>query len=275
VTSQVSGRQRGGADVARPERGAGGRAPVRSASAVPILLYHEIGVARTPPGPTAISVERFREQMDFLAVRGYTTLSIDQLLGFLDGKAVPERSVVLTFDDGWKSVEAAVPLLEKHGFKAAFFIITGAADGRFGPDYLSWPQVESLARNPLFAIGSHSVTHPWDPANSFLTWCEGKPAGKSIEDVRSELLRSRESLEAHLHKRIDSWAWPCGWTNAQLTAEARKAGYRVQLTTFEKPNVPGVSPSEIRRYFVDGTWDINTFARFLSDAARAPEKLPR
>jgi len=253
-----------------PGTGADGRAPARSASAVPVLIYHEIGVHRTPPGPTAISVERFREEMDFLAAHEFTTLSVAQLVDFLGGRPVPERSVVLTFDDGWKSVEGALPLLKKHGFKATFFIITGAADGRFGPDYLSWPQVESLAHDPQFEIGSHSVTHPWDSANSFLTWCQGKPAGKSIEDVRSELHRSREALEAHLHKPIDYWAWPCGWTNEQLTAEARKAGYRVQLTTFEKPNVPGVSPSEIRRYFVDGTWDINAFARFLTTATHVP-----
>jgi peptidoglycan/xylan/chitin deacetylase (PgdA/CDA1 family) len=249
---------------------AGGGTPARKASAVPVLIYHEIGVHRTPPGPTAISVESFREEMDFLAARGYTTLSIGQLLDFLGGRPVPERSVVLTFDDGWKSLDEAVPLLKKHGFKATFFIITGAADGRFGPDYLSWPQVEALAREPLFEIGSHSVTHPWDPANSFLTWREGKPAGKSLEDVRSELHRSREALEAHLHKPIDYWAWPCGWTNEQLTAEAGKAGYRAQLTTIEKPNVPGGSPSEIRRYFVDGAWDIKAFARFLAAATHAP-----
>jgi peptidoglycan/xylan/chitin deacetylase (PgdA/CDA1 family) len=249
--------------------GAEDRAPAGKASAVPVLIYHEIGVSRTPPGETAIRAERFREEMDFLASHGYTTLSVGQLVDFLGGRPVPERSVVLTFDDGWKSVQEAVPLLKKHGFKATFFIITGAADGQFGPDYLSWPQIETLAREPLFEIGSHSVTHPWDPANSFLTWCENKPAGKSIEDVRSELVRSRNALEAHLHKPIDYFAWPCGWTNARLTGEARKAGYRAQFTTYAKPNVPGVSPSEIRRYFVDGTWDIDAFARFLSNATQA------
>jgi peptidoglycan/xylan/chitin deacetylase (PgdA/CDA1 family) len=118
--------------------------------------------------------------------------------------------VVLTFDDGWQDVLSAVPILNRHGFKATFLSITGAADGVFGNQYLTWPQIEELAKHPHFEFGSHTLTHPWDPDDSLLTWLEGKNPGKGVMNVMLELRTSKAALECHLARAVTILAWSQG-----------------------------------------------------------------
>ena len=111
----------------------------------------------------------FSEQMEYLHANGYQTISCaSQLVDFmLHRSRVPERVFVLHFDDGWKSILAALPILERYDFKAAFWIIAGKG---IGGDYLDWDDIVALSRNPRYEVYSHTMTHPWDPENNLVTW---------------------------------------------------------------------------------------------------------
>lgn len=248
--------------------GAGTSTPVTDERReIPVLMYHEITSAK-PAGQTVIAPETFAAHMQYLAAQHYVTPSAGELLEIRRGvRAAPQRAVVLTLDDGWKSQSYAVELLQKHKFKATFFIITGAAEGRFGPDYFTWAQVEALAREPRFTIGSHSVTHPWNPRDSLLTWAKGLPPGRSIADVRRELADSKRVLEARLGRPVTLWAWPCGWHSPELDGEALQAGYAAHFTTHEFRDVPTPHPG-IPRYFVDGRWSAAELGRWLEGNGR-------
>jgi peptidoglycan/xylan/chitin deacetylase (PgdA/CDA1 family) len=239
------------------------------ARAIPVIMYHEITAAK-PAGLTVLSPERFRDQMQFLAENGYTTITTQDLLDFLNGKPLPEKSILLTFDDGWKSQAIALPILKQHNFKATFFIITGAADGTFGNDYLTWNEIETLSQNPNVDIQSHSITHPWKFTDNFITWARNSPKGKSLADIQHELTHSKKILESKFQKPINFFAWPCGWTTPELTAEAQAAGYQAQFTTIEEHNTPGTNPHQLRRYFVDGNWSLHTFQQLLDNQFKFP-----
>ena len=236
-------------------RPAGGAPPEHSP--VTVLIYHEIVTDGKEPGETVISLENFKAQMRWLSEHDYQTLSMDDLVAFLRGKrAVPEHSVVLTFDDGWKSVLRAVPVLNLYGFKASFWIITGKG---IGGDYLEWSDIAELAKNPNFEIGSHTVTHPWDPKDNLVTWAQGKTPGRGLPDVWREISESKQTLEDHLGKRVRYLAWPCGWYTDEMTRLAHEAGYEALLTAEAGPNLPGGSPYRIKRVFVDGACDLAVF----------------
>jgi cellulose synthase (UDP-forming) len=170
------------------------------AKAVPVFIHHRISADQTVGDSDLISLNQFADQMQYLADHGYHTLHVSELIDFMKGGEVPESSIVLTFDNGWKSVLQAVPLLNRHGFKASFFIITDCADGRFGAkgNYLTWEEIGQLARNPDFAIGSHTVTHPCAPNDNLVTWDDGLNPGKGVRQVRRELQDSKVALESHL-----------------------------------------------------------------------------
>jgi len=244
-----------------------------NAKAVPVLIYHRIAPRQTGTDSDLISLKKFAEQMQYLADHGYHTLKLSELLEFMAGRQVPDSSLVLTFDDGWKSVLQAVPLLNRYGFKASFFIITACADGILGDkdDYLTWKEIGQLARNPNFEIGSHTVTHPWAPNDNLVTWVEGLNPGKGLLQVRRELQESKATLERHLGCAILYLAWPKGWYSNQLVKLASEAGYKALLTTDDyRANFQGDDAHFIKRFYVDGHWDLKTFAKFLRQAFFLP-----
>ena len=158
-------------------------APVWAAPGIPVLIYHEIVTDDRPPGETVIHLDRFRQHMAWLKNHGYKTLTLSELAAVLAGvHPAPERAVVLTFDDGWKSGLRAVPILEAYGFSASFWIIAGELG--IGDPYLEWADIVQLDRHPLFEVASHTLSHPWDRTNNLLTWVNGHTPGKSIIDAR-------------------------------------------------------------------------------------------
>jgi peptidoglycan/xylan/chitin deacetylase (PgdA/CDA1 family) len=230
---------------------------------IPMLMYHEIVTGGASEGDTVIALARFVRQMQYLADAGYQPISLTELVHHLRGEAVPmpRRPVVLTFDDGWLSALNAVPVLEQHGFKASFWIIAGKG---IGEPYMDWDDVRRLAAQPLFEIGSHSLTHPWDPANNLVGWVQGRVAGRGLADAREELTGSRAELALQLGQPVRYLAWPCGWYDETLIAMARAAGYDALLTAEHGLNQRGDDPLRIRRTFVHGACDLATFAHTVA-----------
>ncbi len=233
-------------------------------TSIPVLVYHEIVTTDDrEPNEVVIKLDKFKEQMDFLAEQGYSTLSMDELVEFMKGKkSVPEKSIVLTFDDGWKNVLNAVPVLEQYNFKASFWIIAG---DWFGPDYMDWAQVKELDRHPNFEVESHTVTHPWNKDSNLLTWLDGKPLGKGIKDVKYEIYESKKILEGQLNRPVKYLAWPCGWYNERLIKIAKKAGYQALLTTWQEPSRRGDDIYQVKRLYVDGSCSMEIFKRILAE----------
>jgi len=147
-------------------------------------FYPEFVLERNPktlrgqvPVFTLHSVEqdRFEEQLEFLYRNGYQTLVADELYECVIGeRAIPERSVVLTFDDGWRSLRTvAYPLLRKYGFRAVCFLIAGLVrdggensgrivDGSIKGDkeeLCSWCEVREMHESGIVDFQSHSMYH--------------------------------------------------------------------------------------------------------------------
>jgi peptidoglycan/xylan/chitin deacetylase (PgdA/CDA1 family) len=127
-------------------------------------MYHYISV----PPPDAdryrldlsVTPENMDAQMGWLAENGYATITLQELLYHLTlGWPLPERPVVLTFDDGYRDAfENAFPILQKYGFVGTFFIITDRVT--FGePAYATWDQIVEM-HNAGMDIQSHTRTHP-------------------------------------------------------------------------------------------------------------------
>ncbi len=237
-------------------------------SGILVLVYHEITTDNVkPPGDTVIRLARFREEMQYLAEHGYHPIGLDQLIEYMrSGAPVPPRPIVLTFDDGWRNVLNAVPVLNALDFRAAFSIITGKG---IGGDYLDWSDIQELAKNPRFEFVSHTVTHPWNLRDNLVTWIDGRIPGKGAADVRNELRESKRTLERELNRKIPYLAWPCGWYNDAMIKMAEQEGYTAQLTVDSGFNTIGGDLATIRRTPVDGACDMATFEQVLHDGQAA------
>lgn len=158
--------------------------------------------------------EDFAAQLDYLAAHGYRAVSLQDLAEALTlGRPLPERAVVLTFDDGYRTLlDQALPIAQAHGFTGTVFVITELIDRGF-PAYLSWDQARALA-GLGWQIEPHTKTHP-------------ELAGRSRAKQLYEMLGSIETIEANLGARPRFFCYPSGKydaTTLQLADELQLWG---------------------------------------------------
>ncbi len=126
-------------------------------SSVPILVYHGV-VSRKPKSDEEIPLKNFEEQMFALKENGYQTISTDDFYQFINnGKQLPDKSFILTFDDGRKDSYYPVdPILESLGYKATIFVITNTLSlEKPSPYYLSTDELKMLLASGRWEIQSH------------------------------------------------------------------------------------------------------------------------
>ncbi len=181
---------------------------------LPVLLYHHVGPLRpgTMPGLT-VSPQRFERHVRWLARRGYTGIrSSDWLRWLREGKGLPEKPVLLTFEDGYADLaECALPLLRRYGFSAVVYIVTGQLGGTN-----AWDEARGFGAHRLMTVeqirywagqgiefGAHSRTH------ADLTTL-------SANELSEEVIGSGKDLESVLGERVVSFAYPYGFHNQEV-----------------------------------------------------------
>ncbi len=193
----------------------------QSLQAVPVLVYHQF--AEDHSDKMTIKAEDFYEQMLWLKKNGYAVISLDQLLDFMDFEIpLPEKSVVITIDDGWRSVyDLAYPILKKFGFQATLFVYT---DFIGGEKALQWSYIEEMAQNG-FDVQSHTLSH-----RNLTMIGSGEPFEEYFKFLVKELEGSKKLIEEYLNSQCRYLAYPFGETNELVTALAKKTGYRAAFT---------------------------------------------
>lgn len=164
-------------------------------SSLPVVTFHDIGTTQFSTGLFKRCLMRWR-------AAGYQSLDLPTFTRALD-EQLPEKSIVISFDDGYRSTyETAFPLLLDFGFKACLNVITGDSVRRTylpsfeGHDMLSWAELREM-QQAGFSIGSHTMTHP-------------DLTRLSDAGAAAELFGSKQLLEDRLGVSIDSCAYPYG-----------------------------------------------------------------
>ena len=214
-------------------------------------MYHHVSNDRV------ITPAVFDAQLRWLKDNGYRTLDSETLRRHLAGEEdAPERSVVLTFDDGYADNWVhAFPALKKYGAKAIMFLVTSRIrEGKARPTqeqggvvsdtialerapegFLTWDEVKAMAASGLVEIGSHTQTHR--------DWHKEMP----YSDLPAELAGSRHDIESRLGGFTGAFAWPWGDFKAEWLPLLPEAGYKTCFTTMIGGNVPGTDPFLICR----------------------------
>ncbi len=251
------------------DHGAPARA-LRAAGAVllGLPLVKDVETWTTPAG-------QFEHQLRFLAERGYQSLSLDELLEIAEGRApLPERAVVISFDDGDRSVhQIAWPLMRKYGFKGVLFIVDGWMDGPAPPDLevMSWAELRELAASGDFEVQSH--THAmhyktWHEDAYYavaevLDWLEEPVA---LERIAADLRESRSVLGERLGTTPRYLAWPYGSATARTDSIARAAGFAGSFgLRFGRVGSEESSPMSLPRYAITARTSRTFFARLLGE----------
>jgi peptidoglycan/xylan/chitin deacetylase (PgdA/CDA1 family) len=179
---------------------------------VPILMYHYI--SPLPPEADDIRIELtvephiFRSHLEHLKTNGYSSISLYELdRALLMGTPLPEKPVILTFDDGHiDHYTHAYPMLKEFGFSGTFFIITSFADHN-AQNYLNWGQIVEMSANGM-SMEAHTKSHQ-DLRN------------RDRDYLIYEIFGSLESLEAHTKLPTRMFAYPGGKYDSAVLSLAR------------------------------------------------------
>ncbi|MDT8335663.1 MAG: polysaccharide deacetylase family protein, partial [Desulfurivibrionaceae bacterium] len=188
-----------------------------------VLIYHRFGEDEYPT--TNVGVERFREQMAYLAANDYRVIPLAELVAALSKKKqLPEKSVVVTIDDGYKSVyRHAWPILKAYGFPFTVFINAKSIDSGFS-NYMNWAEVLELHENGG-DIQDHSYSH-----DRLADRPGGMSEGEYRKWISDDLGKNSKRLFEKLGVKPRFFAIPYGEYNRQVMAVARQLGYEAILT---------------------------------------------
>ena len=190
-------------------------------NSVPILLYHS--VSESPSEllrPFTVAPAAFRAQLEVVAESGVDVLTVSELVARRDAGTLPPRPAAITFDDGFADFATdALPALTSLGLPSTLYVTTGFLAGcpaapaaaRPADPMLHWSQLGELADQGV-EIGAHTHTHPHLDT-------------LSLRAARDEIVTSKSLLEEALGQRVDSFAYPNGYSSRAVRRLVRDADF--------------------------------------------------
>ncbi len=221
---------------------------------VPILCYHQIRNWTEKDGKVGkdyiTPIETFKSHIKMLADSGYNTILPDQLYAYLnEGKPLPEKPVMITFDDtGRDQYTVAAPTLKKYGFKAAYFIMTVSIGKKGLISYMTKEEIKELSDDGN-VIGSHTYDHKNVKKYEAADWIE-------------QIEKPSKKLEEITGKKIEHFAYPFGLWNPEAIPELKKRGMKSAFILAGKRDEQDPLYT-IRRIIASGYWDAKTLHRSM------------
>jgi peptidoglycan/xylan/chitin deacetylase (PgdA/CDA1 family) len=163
----------------------------------------------------AVAPSNFDAQMNLVEQHGFHAITMAQLVGHLrDGKPLPSRPIVISFDDGWaEQYTVAFQILKKHHLIGSFFVYTRPLDHA---QYMSWTQLQEMSVAGM-DIEAHTLTHP-------------HLRELAPDEAMREISESKKALEARLGKPVVAFSYPFGEYNASIVDMLKRAGFASAVT---------------------------------------------
>lgn len=224
---------------------------------VPVLCYHRFGVE--VEDSMMIKNAAFAEQIEWLKTHGYTVIPLDTAAQYMQGKikSIPAKSVVITVDDGHKSVYSDMaPIVKKYKIPVTLFIYPSAiSNAKYA---MTWEQLQELEKTKLFRVESHTYWHP-----NFKKEKKMLSAKEYAKSVDKQLNGSKKKLEERMGHEIKYLAWVFGIYDDALLVDAKKAGYGAAFTIDRQHASSADNPMALGRYMVVSKHDLKAFERMV------------
>ena len=219
---------------------------------VPVLYYHSVDPSEA--NEVIISPEKLKEQLTFIKNSGYTTLTISELNNYiLNNTPIPEKSIVITFDDGYAdNYINAFPILKELDIKATIFVISNFTDK--DGYYMTSQQIKEMSDYGI-DIQSHTASHAH---LNQLTY----------EEQLNELKTSKEKLESITEKPVISIAYPFGDYDDNTILASKEAGYSLSFNTNRGLSDRTDNPLSLNRIYVSSLYSIEQFKEILESTEK-------
>jgi len=224
---------------------------------LPILCYHQFSDDADTGNRLELSAQVFEEQIRYLVLNGYQFLTFAQVSETMRaGKPIPEKAVVITIDDGYRSVyEVAWPILREYQVPATLFIYT---DFIGADSALQWDQITQMMDSGLIEVQSHGKSH---------TSLSRLPTDKSKSTysarVKQEVKGSDAAFKRHLGFKPIYHSYPFGNSSDTASAVLKNEGYLLAATVTRGDNTTFSDPFLLHRTMIYSDLDLAGFARLV------------
>lgn len=217
----------------------------KSEKEIIIIMYHQISENSNLWGDYVIPSSVLKSDFEYLKNNGFTPVRIKDIVDYSKGtKDLPEKAVVITFDDGQRSfLTKVVPLLEEFNFPANVNIVgslidlyteNGETDDRYA--YLNWNDIKILAENPLVEIGHHSYNFHSLGYRKGMGKIYGETNSAYLEIMKNDIEKLNEQLLSNTGEKPYILAYPYGIKNKTLSELVKSEGFSVTLSCRETVN---------------------------------------
>lgn len=217
---------------------------------VSILGYHDFSET-LPETAMRIKTSKFRNQMEAIRQLGITVITLDDFIAWKKGERdIPKKSILLTLDDGWKSVYTdAYPILKEFGYPYTLYLYKNYVDG--GGKALTTDMINEMLKNGA-SIGSHSVSHPY-PGTVKSHRKKGPQAYNTF--LRKELGESKRFLESKFPVKATTYAYPGGFHTEEMLTLGEEFGYDYMFTVLPGKVKRSLPDRTLPRYMILGNHD--------------------
>jgi peptidoglycan/xylan/chitin deacetylase (PgdA/CDA1 family) len=228
---------------------------------IPILCYHQF-TRGEPAHRLELRARDFEAQLRYMRDEGFRFLSFAEVADIMRrGEPMPDRSVVLTIDDGYGSVyDIAWPLLKKYGAKATLFVYT---DFVGGGDAMTWDELRELDSSSLIEVESHGKSH-----TSLARTRDDNDMDIYRLRLAEELSGSESAFMAQLGHAPRFLSYPYGNSSREIATMLADAGYELAATVTRGPNASFVDPFLLHRTMIYADHDIDDLEAFLRTSRR-------
>lgn len=213
---------------------------------LPVLMYHSVIKDVQKSGKYVITPEKFEEDLLYLEQKGYTSITAKQLIRYVfSGEPLPEKPVMITFDDGmYNNMAYALPILEKHGAHAIFSIVGSYTDeytknGIVNPNYsyLTWDDVNALSDSAHVEFGSHSYAfHSISPKRYGTQKNKYEKPLDYINVFYQDTQKMQSAFFAHCNYRPVIYTYPYGSYSKESGRVLKKTGFLISFSCTEGIN---------------------------------------
>lgn len=218
---------------------------------VSVIGYHDLA-ENLPETAMRIHTSKFRKQMEAIRQLGIKVITLEEFSAWKKGDIkIPDKSILITFDDGWKSVYTdAFPILKELGFPYTIFLYKNYVDG--GGKALTSPMIQEMIKAGGVTIGSHSVSHPYP-----LTVKSFRKKGPSAYDayLRKEMGESKAFLESKFPLKVTGYAYPGGYFTDEMFKLGDEFGYNCLFTVLPGKVKRSLPNEKLPRYIILGNYD--------------------
>lgn len=238
--------------------------PLAARTDIAGFCYHQVEPKAS--SKFSLSLDKFTAQLEYLHQRSYKSLNSEELLAALASASAPaENSVIITFDDGYRTVyDYAFPVMKKYGFKGIVCIYPSFIGSKLA---MNWQQLRELIEAG-WSVECHSMGH-----KNLAEHYDNVELEKKF--LNHEIIASREIIEKQLGNKVKFMVWPYGVYTDRTMQLVRDSGFAGAMTVDGGASYQGLSPYLVKRQVIYSSDDMNKFLiRFGMRALPASQQYP-